>query len=226
VTRVSLDQVFAYFREYDRSSFEVFACQGNEPSEDDIAAFEASVGFVLPGAFRQFTMSPLGGLYMAVKEDLWPRPKLYDVGPFWSFLYGLKVFGIAEGIPDVLDIRVQAAEMKKAGFSDIVPFFQRIDDANKYCFNQSGQIIDWDHEVPDERRVIDEAFPELLLREIRDLESRKDMKLRGEDKTKPTGELRPEFQKSYEGNKPCPHCGKPLRSNQAKQCFDCGADWH
>jgi hypothetical protein len=25
---------------------------------------------------------------------------------------------------------------------------------------------------------------------------------------------------------PCPQCGKPLRSELAKQCFECGADWH
>jgi hypothetical protein len=25
---------------------------------------------------------------------------------------------------------------------------------------------------------------------------------------------------------PCPHCGKPLRSKLAKQCFECGMDWH
>jgi hypothetical protein len=25
---------------------------------------------------------------------------------------------------------------------------------------------------------------------------------------------------------PCPHCGQPLRTDKAKQCFNCGSDWH
>lgn len=223
---MALIDIYSYFREYDRNSFAIFACQGNEPSEADVATFEATVGFRLPDEFREFSMSPLGGLYMEVKEELWPRAKLYDVGPFWSFLYGLKVFGIADGIPEILDIRVQTSEMAAAGFTGLVPFLQRIGDANKYCFNSKGEILDWDHEVPDESRVVHETFSELLLREIRELESRKDQKLRGEDKPQPNKEIHPEARKSRVDNKPCPQCGKPLRSNQAKQCFECGADWH
>ncbi len=41
---MALDEVFAYFRKWDRASFEVFACQGNEPTEADVAAFEAVTG--------------------------------------------------------------------------------------------------------------------------------------------------------------------------------------
>jgi hypothetical protein len=26
--------------------------------------------------------------------------------------------------------------------------------------------------------------------------------------------------------KPCPFCGLPLRNALARQCFECGADWH
>ena len=86
-----LDHVFNYFRGYDKRTYQVVACLGNEPNEADVAAFEAEVGFRLPDEFREFTMSGLGGLYMEVREQFWPRPKLYDVGPFWSFLFGLKV---------------------------------------------------------------------------------------------------------------------------------------
>lgn len=25
---------------------------------------------------------------------------------------------------------------------------------------------------------------------------------------------------------PCPECGEPLRTSKARQCFNCGADWH
>lgn len=25
---------------------------------------------------------------------------------------------------------------------------------------------------------------------------------------------------------PCPYCGKSLRSDGARQCFECGKDWH
>jgi len=173
-----LDDVFNYFRRYDKRTFEVVACQGNEPSDADVSAFESEAGFRLPDEFRNFTMSALGGLYMEVREQLWPRPKLYDVGPFWSFLYGLKVFGIANGIPDWLDLRVQYQKFKAEGFGDLVPFLQLVGNADKYCFDAGGRIVRWAHEEPEKRDIESTSFGDLLMREIRELEDRKDRKMR------------------------------------------------
>ena len=225
---MALADIYSYFETLDDSTFNVFSCESTKPSESDIEDFERSVGFRLPDEFRQFTMSYLGGLYIEVKEDLWPRPELYQVGPFWSFLYGLKVFGISKDVPEWLDLRVQTTEMVEAGYKDLVPFLQLECETNKYCFNSQGQIFEWNHEDPDERNIIDMTFSELLMREIRELEIRKDQKMRGEDKRPPQipRQLQSEYQKAIEGNKPCPFCGKPLRTNQAQQCFLCGADWH
>jgi hypothetical protein len=172
-----LNNIFAYFRAYDKRSFEVFACQGNEPSEADVAAFETDVGFALPDEFREFTMSPLGGLYMEVREDLWPRPELYHVGPFWSFLYGFKVFGIAERIPEWLDVRVQHAAFVAEGHANLVPFLQLVGDADKYCFDSAGRIVRWSHEEPENLEHEPMKFSELLMREIHELEERKNRKI-------------------------------------------------
>src|SRR5215218_129039 len=94
-----LDAVFNFFDTYDAATYNVAACQGHEPSEEHVAAFEQTIGFRLPEEFREFSTSPLGGLYIEVKEELWPRATENDAGPFWSFLYGLKVFGLAAHTP-------------------------------------------------------------------------------------------------------------------------------
>jgi hypothetical protein len=117
-------------------------------------------------------MSPLGGLNMEVREELWPRQKPYAVGPFWSFLYGLKVFGI----PEWLDIRVQYREFNAEAFADLVPFLQLVGDADKYCFDSVGHIIRWSHEEPENREQEPMTFGELLMRQIHELEKRKNRK--------------------------------------------------
>jgi len=139
---------------------------------------ERDLGFRLPREFREFTKSPLGGLYIEVREELWPRPKLYEVAPAWSFMYGIKVFGIAADIPKWLDIRQQRKQFLDNGVTDLVPFLQLCSDADPYCFDRSGRIVRWSHESPTEREAEKISFVDLLMREIHELDARKEKKKR------------------------------------------------
>jgi len=56
---MALKEVYDYFRHYDKETYQVVACMGNEPSEEDVQNFENQYGIRLPEDFREFTMSAL-----------------------------------------------------------------------------------------------------------------------------------------------------------------------
>lgn len=182
---MSLEPVYDYFHNYDKQTYQVISCMGNEPSEQDIADFEAQYQIRLPADFREFTMSPLGGMYMEVQEELWPRAKLYDCGPYWSFCRGIIVYGIANGIPDFLDIRAKTKELHDDGFTDYIPFLSIIGNGDEiFCFDKTNQIVLLDHSSTSEAEPVEGTFADCLMQQIAELEERKDRKLRGEDKAK------------------------------------------
>ena len=45
---MSLKEVYDYFRHYDKETYQVVACMGNEPSEEDVHDFENQYGIRLP----------------------------------------------------------------------------------------------------------------------------------------------------------------------------------
>ena len=49
---MSLEKVYDYFHNYDKQTYQVVACMGNEPSEQDIKDFENQYGINLPADFR------------------------------------------------------------------------------------------------------------------------------------------------------------------------------
>lgn len=182
---MALKKVYKYFRNYDKQTYQVVACMGNEPSEQDIKNFEIQYGINLPSDFREFTMSPLGGLYMEVREEIWPRAKPYDIGPFWSFCRGIIVYGIANGIPDFLDIRKKTKELHDEGFTDYIPFLSIIGNGDEiFCFNKNNKIVLLDHYTTGEATLIEGTFSDCLLEQIAKLEERKNKKILGEGKIK------------------------------------------
>lgn len=180
---MSLESVYNYFHNYDKQSYQVVACMGNEPSREDIANFEKQYGISLPEEFVEFTMSPLGGLYMDVREEIWPQSKQYDIGPFWSFCRGIIVYGIAKDIPDFLDIRERTKELHEDGFTGYIPFLSIIGNGDEiFCFDKDNRIVLLNYYETGEATPVEGTFSDCLMQQINELEERKNRKLRGEDK--------------------------------------------
>jgi len=111
---------------------------------------------------------------MEVREELWPRAKAYDVAPFWTFCRGIKVLGIANGIPDFLDIRLKTKELHALGFVDYIPFLSIIGDGDVvFCFDKDNHIVALDWYNSGESEELECDFSELLLHQIAELEERK-----------------------------------------------------
>ena len=139
---MSLEKIYEYFHNYDKQTYQVVACMGNEPSEQDIKKFENQYNRNLPSDFRAFTMSPLGGLYMEVREEIWPRAQPYDIGPLLVILRGLIVYGIANEIPEFLDLRRKTKELHDNGFPDFIPFLSIIGNGDEiFCFDKNNKIV-------------------------------------------------------------------------------------
>jgi hypothetical protein len=86
-------------RHINAKDYDLVACDKDAPTREEIEQFASEFSVTLPDDFVRFSMSSLGGLYVAVKEELWPRPKAFEVGPFWTFLFGIWAYGFAKGIP-------------------------------------------------------------------------------------------------------------------------------
>lgn len=183
---MSLENFYSWFRDWDDIDYVFLGQRQVEPTEADIASVESQIGFRLPEDFREFSMDSLGGSYLAVREELWPRPKANHVAPLWTFFYGLTVYSFCKEAPDWMLLTRAWDAISKKGHSNLVPFLRIIGNADRYCFNRNQQIVIWRHDTPERSEVISESFYEVLLREIEALEDRKIRWLRGEGHLDPT----------------------------------------
>jgi hypothetical protein len=207
------------------ADFRVFPMAEERQTGTQVAAIARQRGVTYPPEYLAHVCGRFPGIYVEVKEEIWPRPEVYQVGPFWSFLYGLHTFTSAEESEPWMRLDREAESFQNESGMCAAPVLRIVGDADVYCVDARGRLVQFKHET-NQLDPVGLTFWELFEREVRELRARKDRKVHGEDKRKEGGEIRPEFKRTYNGNKGCPKCGVPLRSNNAQQCFACGADWH
>jgi hypothetical protein len=155
--------------------FTCFANGEDAPSADELAALAQRLAVQFPDEFIQHSTSELGGTYIAANEEVWPRPKPYEAGPFWSFLYGLFVYGASPEVPDWMNLDLTANQFRQTTNHKEIPFLKIIGDPDVYCFDIAGDIVRWNHETNGFEKI-NKSFFQLLGDEVRELKERKTKK--------------------------------------------------
>jgi len=155
--------------------FKIFPAGNDAPKEQTFSEFEDQIGFPLPDDFRMFSCSWLGGVYIEVKEEVWPRHKEYAVGPYWSFLYGMFVYALSPKAPDWMSIEGKIPWFREHTGTNYVPFLKLIGVADIYCFDEAGDVRRWDHETG-EAPLQNKTFFEVFSYEVAELKGRKEQK--------------------------------------------------
>lgn len=173
------DQTLDILRRHLDGDFQVFPMASNQTTISDIREVETMLQIKFPEEFVCHLLAENAevlaerGLYIEVKEDVWPRAKQYDVGPFWSFLYGIYTFTASKTSEDWMRLDIAGKNFMEDTGIRAVPILQVIGDADMYCVREDGKIVQYNHEL----NSIEECvfnFWELYENEIKNLKQRKE----------------------------------------------------
>jgi hypothetical protein len=146
---------------------------------DDLEKVAQLLSVEFPAEFAAHVCGRFPGIYVEVKEAVWPRAKAYDVGPFWSFLYGLHTYTPCATSADWMRLDHAAMKLREATGGFYVPILTIIGDADVYAIDADGAIVRYNHEL-NELSPIDGGFWTVFEDEISRLKKRKVRKISGE----------------------------------------------
>ncbi len=144
-------------------------------SPAQIEAIGRQFGVGYPAELAAHICGRFPGVYVEVKEELWPRTKPFDVGPFWSFLYAVHTFTSAPGSEEWMRLDGAAASFRQRSGLAAAPILKIVGDADVYCVDAGAQILRYDHEL-NELTPANKSFWEIFEYEIAELAARKERK--------------------------------------------------
>ena len=142
------------------------------PTAQQLRDLAGELGMDLPEEYVAFQRR-YGAAYFEVKEEVWPRPAPFAVGPYWSFLRACIVPGIGPEVPEILDVRVQARELNQNFGGDLperlVPVFRWEGSSDPVCVSRGGRLFLVSHETPGRPEPIEKGFLEYVAGELETL---------------------------------------------------------
>ena len=156
---------------WNRDEYYLVAAGKDAPTKNEVIQLATKYGIKLQKDYFAHAIGRWGSPYLEVKDEIWPKHKAGDVGPFWSFLYGVYVYAYSPEAPDWMKIEIAAEEFKSMGHQ-VLPILKVVGDADVYCFNKEGNIQRWSHEE-DIFEAFDGTFFDLLEYEFNELDERR-----------------------------------------------------
>ncbi|TPN86808.1 SMI1/KNR4 family protein [Aquimarina algicola] len=176
-----MDKTIALLSKYLDGDFRVSPMSPERIQKIDIDSVEKDLGVRFPEEYvfhllaKDAEILPERGLFIEVKEEIWERPKLYDVGEAWSFLYGIHTYTACQESEDWMTLSITGKEFIEETGIKAVPILKLIGDANCYCTDENGNIVKYNHE----ENIIEPTnmnFWEILELELKELKERKEKK--------------------------------------------------
>jgi len=139
------------------------------------------LGFRVPPELSAHLVGKFPGIYVEVKEAVWPRPKQYDAGPAWTFLYALHTFTAAPESQPWMRLDEAAIAFQRETGLKAAPVLKVVGDPDLYCVTEKGRLARFLHQ---ESRLepVPLGFWDLLDREVGELALRKKRKLTGSER--------------------------------------------
>ena len=146
----------------------------NSATLADVQRAEESLGIKLPQDYIEHLTGEYPGIFIEADENIWPRT--FKGGAFWWFLHSVHTYTVSSAENDIEDeMRLEVAGkdfMQKTGLK-AVPIFSVLADADVYCADENGKIVQYSHE---ENTLTDTGltFWQLFERELKELQNRKE----------------------------------------------------
>ncbi|WP_066591579.1 SMI1/KNR4 family protein [Sphingomonas pruni] len=176
------DQTRAIFSRHVDGDFTLYPLGEGNATEAEVQALGKSLGVRFPDEFIDHVSGEFPGAIVLAAERVWPRPQPLQVAPFWQFLYGVHSFTPLTTSEDWMRMDVVGSQFQSQTGHAAVPILKRIGDANVYCADSEGHILEFDHEM-NTLEPIELGFWALLEREVCELVERKNRLIAERDRT-------------------------------------------
>jgi len=143
------DQTQRILEAYLDGDFRVYplAADGMALTAAHVRAIGKVFGVTYPDDYVAHVCGHFPGVYVEVIEAVWPRPKPYDAGPFWSFLYALQSYTPVSDSEPWMRLDIAAGTFQKQTGLHAAPILRIVGDPDVYCTTEGGALVRFRHET-------------------------------------------------------------------------------